>query len=191
MPSPDRSLPLTPHHPPPPVPGAGGGPGLPPPPATGARASAAGSVTGTGGGPGPDDDLRRIIDAAARLWEPLAAAAWAGFRQHGRGAVLLEEADLLAVRGDAADVPVTFLPCTIVHRGDDFRGMLLRSDPERQVMLIVRRRPRADGAPRPEGDELLLTLESGTDRPSPAECHARRGGDDASSPTPGRPEPDA
>jgi hypothetical protein len=134
--------------------------------------------------PFPDALMGEAIRAAARLWEPLAARAWEETARRGRGLLALrwEElraaADALAAAedagtptGDEAAVaedgpPATWIPLTIVSRGDDFRGLLKQYDPHRQVMLLIAHE---------DGGEAVFGLEcDGDRRPAPAECHARR-----------------
>jgi len=140
--------------------------------------------------PGPDPVpfppalMRPAVDAAARLWEPLAARAWAETARRGRGLLALQWEELEAAaattsagRDDAFAVqpPATWIPLTIVSRGDDFRGLLKAYDPHRQVMLLVAH---------PDGGEAVFGLECDGDvRPSPEACHARwmeRHADDSS-----------
>ncbi|MFK7959116.1 MAG: hypothetical protein AB8G96_01200 [Phycisphaerales bacterium] len=120
--------------------------------------------------PYPPDGLPAAIDAAAALWIPLAARAWGEYRERGRGVLLLESDDLLAAAADDPTVapPCTWVTATIIHRGDDFRGMLQRYDPRRQVMLIVAHR---------NGAEALFALEcDGAQRPDPESCWTRAHG---------------
>lgn len=134
--------------------------------------------------PFPEHLLPEAIDAATRLWESLAARAWEEFavRGRGRGVLLLRWDELREAAVTAAqarrrdpiaplpDVPATWVTATIIHRGDDFRGLLQRSDPTRQVMLIVGHE---------DGGEALFALESGPGgRPDPESCWRGRSGAD-------------
>ncbi len=136
-------------------PGAGPPPEPPPPPAP----------------PFPEAELRSAIDAAIRLWEPLAARAWAETARRGRGLLALRwhelrEAAEAAGRGEDVDPPATWIPVSIVSRGDDFRGLLLQYDPHRQVMLLVGHE---------DGGEAVFGLEcEGDARPTPEACFERR-----------------
>lgn len=155
--------------------------------------------------PFPEELLRPAVAAAARLWEPLAARAWAETAQRGRGLLALRwdelkaaAAELEAGEAGAADQagepphaldvqpPATWIPLTIVSRGDDFRGLLKEYDPRRQVMLLVAH----DG-----GGEAVFGLECDGDvRPAPEACHARwirrHAGDPAAPEDPGAPAAD-
>ncbi len=156
MPAEDHALRLHP---------AAGGP--PPVPAEEATASPI---------PFPEHLLRAAVDAAVVLWEPLAARAWAETARRGRGLLTLRWAELQAAaevarsatdRGEPVpDPPATWIPVTIVSRGDDFRGLLNAYDPHRQVMMLVAHE---------DGGEAVFGLEcDGHRRPAPEDCHARR-----------------
>ncbi len=135
--------------------------------------------------PFPEHLLPAAVNAAATLWEPLAARAWAETARRGRGLLTLRWEELRAA-ADAAraaadrgepppDPPATWIPVTIVSRGDDFRGLLNGYDPHRQVMLLIAHE---------DGGEAVFGLEcDGDRRPAPEVCHARRAS--AADPSPG------
>jgi len=114
-----------------------------------------------------DDDAREaetLMAAAMRAWETIARFAWQNGRTHGRGVVLVDRGDLLAVtdtKAPAVELPMTFVPVTHIPEGDDFRPVIEQHDPEQQVALMV------GGS----GDEHLIVLEpSDADRKRPSEC---------------------
>jgi len=123
--------------------------------------------------PFPEELLRPAIDAATRLWEPLAARAWAETARRGRGLLAIRWEELrdaadAAARGVDVEPPATWIPVTIVSRGDDFRGLLQRYDIHRQVMLLVGHE---------SGGEAVFGLEcEGETRPTPEACFERRAG---------------
>lgn len=109
-----------------------------------------------------------LIAAAQALWEPLAAYAWTAFGVHGRGAVLADAEAFRAAASSGADLPADlfgFVPVAIVPKADDFRPLLLRYDPEVEVMLLIRH---ADGS------DQMLGLAAGGPRPRPPACAAER-----------------
>ena len=93
--------------------------------------------------PGPD------VEAAMARWPSLHEFARRSHELSGPGAVLVER-DALRSTPVEDELPMNYIAAGDVPAGDDFRPLMLRIEPHRQVMLILG----GDGL-----DETVLVLE--------------------------------
>jgi len=82
-------------------------------------------------------------------WSTLHEFALRSHELSGPGAVLMEREVLRSAKEDD-EIPMNYIAAEDVPSGDEFRPLMLRIDPERQLMLILG----GDGV-----DETVLVLE--------------------------------
>ncbi|MCH2136867.1 MAG: hypothetical protein MK101_09845 [Phycisphaerales bacterium] len=100
-------------------------------------------------------DTSALVGAAAAHWRDLAAFAYNSSRS-GPGAVVIHADDLTA----GTQPTLAWFAAADVPAGDDFRSLMLQSDMDREVVLVI-----VTGQ-----DDIAVVLSADASRPSPEEC---------------------